>query len=307
MVNLFDDQAFTTARIVRKEPHMLRQDFRRPGRGATERGEAALDARPIPDTLRRRAASVGNLVYLAAVGVVATAIAGVFFTAGFLLLAPPGGATISSFHARAPELQDRSSGPVNSPPAGRGSGPEAGKLGVAAIAPPIPAAGGAPALQSFTVAPLSSFSEPIVTAAADMVPDGLSPGTELATNSVLALSAKSEPAAASLPAIAAVPTPPDTRLSAAEIANLLEHGDAMLRNADVTSARLFYERAAAGGDGRAALRLGATFDPAFLDRAGLRNVKGDAAEASLWYGRALDLGMAEAKRQLSGGDAKRGR
>jgi TPR repeat protein len=87
----------------------------------------------------------------------------------------------------------------------------------------------------------------------------------------------------------------------------LEHGDAMLRNADLTSARLFYERAAAGGDGRAALRLGATFDPAFLDRAGLRNVKGDAAEARLWYGRALDLGMAEAKRQLSSGDAKRGR
>ena len=307
MVNLFDDQAFTTAGIVRKEPHILRQDFRRPGRGATERGEAALDARPIPDTLRCRAASVGNLVYLAAVGVVATAIAGVFFTAGFLLLASPGGAPISNSHAQAPELQDQSSGPANSPPADRGSGPEDSKLGTAAIAPPIPASGRAPALQPFSVAPLSSSAAPIVAAAVDMVPDGLSPGAELATNSVLDLSAKSEPAAASLPAIAAVPAPPDTRLSAAEIANLLEHGDAMLRNADLTSARLFYERAAAGGDGRAALRLGATFDPAFLDRAGLRNVKGDAAEARLWYGRALDLGMAEAKRQLSGGDAKRGR
>ena len=307
MVNLFDDQAFATASIVRKEPHILRQDFRRPERGAAEPGEVALDARPIPDTLRRRAASAGNLVYLAAVGVVATAIAGVFFTAGFLLLAPPGGAPISSSQARAPELKDRWSGPANSPPADRGRGLEDSKLGTAAIAPPTPAPGGAPALQPFSVAPLSSFNEPIVAAAVDMVPDGLSPGTELATNSVLDLSAKSEPAAASLPAIAAVPAPPDTRLSAAEIANLLEHGDTMLRHADLTSARLFYERAAAGGDGRAALRLGATFDPAFLDRAGLRNVKGDAAEARLWYGRALDLGMAEARRQRSGGDAKRGR
>src|SRR5262245_14519390 len=167
MVNLFDDQAFTTARIVRKEPHMLRQDFLRPerdatGRGATERDEAAaLDARPIPGALRRRATSVGNLVYLAAVGVVATAIAGVFFTAGFLLLAPPGGAPISSSHTRAPDLQDQSSGPANPPPADRGSGPEDSKLGNTAITPPISDAGGAAALQPFSVAPLSSFSEPI--------------------------------------------------------------------------------------------------------------------------------------------------
>src|SRR5690242_4685128 len=185
MVNLFDDQAFTTARIVRKEPHLLRQDFRRLGGGATERGEVALDARHIPNTLRRRAASFGNLVYLAAVGVVATAIAGIFFTAGFLLWAPLGSAPVSSSHAQAPEPQDRSPGPANSPPADRGNGPEDSKLGAPAIALPIPASGGAPALQSLSVAPLSSFSDPIVTVAADVVPVGPSPGTELATNSVL--------------------------------------------------------------------------------------------------------------------------
>jgi len=107
----------------------------------------------------------------------------------------------------------------------------------------------------------------------------------------------------------AAPTPatPNLRLSAAEISELLAHGDARLQTGDVVSARLFYERAAAAGDGRAALRLGATFDPAFLGLAGLRNVQGDAAEARSWYSRALDLGAAEAKRQLNSLETKQGR
>jgi len=53
--------------------------------------------------------------------------------------------------------------------------------------------------------------------------------------------------------------------------------------------------------------LGATFDPAFLGLAGLRNVQGDAAEARSWYSRALDLGAAEAKRQLNSLETKQGR
>lgn len=67
---------------------------------------------------------------------------------------------------------------------------------------------------------------------------------------------------------------------------------------DVVSARLFYERAAAAGDGRAALRVGATFDPTFLGRTGLGKVQADPAEALSWYSRAVDLGVADAKRQL---------
>ena len=67
------------------------------------------------------------------------------------------------------------------------------------------------------------------------------------------------------PALAlAAPGPSDT-----EITELLEHGDALLRNGDVSSARLFYERAAGAGNGRAALRLGATFDPKHLVGFGL--------------------------------------
>jgi TPR repeat protein len=64
--------------------------------------------------------------------------------------------------------------------------------------------------------------------------------------------------------------------------------------ADVSSGRLFYERAAAAGDGQAALRLGATYDPSFLARAGLKSVRGDPTVAIYWYRHARDLGANEA-------------
>jgi hypothetical protein len=83
-------------------------------------------------------------------------------------------------------------------------------------------------------------------------------------------------------------------LAATEIAALLARGDALLAQGDVSSARLFYERAADAGEGLAALRLGNTFDPAFLDFAHLR-VRGDSAMAVSWYARARELGAAEAE------------
>jgi len=95
--------------------------------------------------------------------------------------------------------------------------------------------------------------------------------------------------------------------SAAEAKELLEHGDALLRTGDVASARLFYERASAAGDGWAALRLGATFDPAFLERLGLGKLQSDPAAARLWYSRAVELGVMEAKRQLNGLETRQGK
>jgi TPR repeat protein len=76
---------------------------------------------------------------------------------------------------------------------------------------------------------------------------------------------------------------------------LLARGDSLLRAGAVATARQFYERAAGAGDGRAALRLGATFDPVFLDRAGLGKMRADAAMARSWYKRALDLGAADTR------------
>jgi TPR repeat protein len=87
--------------------------------------------------------------------------------------------------------------------------------------------------------------------------------------------------------------------SPAETAALLERGDRLFGTGDVASARLFYERAADAGDSQAALRLGETFDPAFLQRAQLR-VPGDRGLAVFWYGRARELGADEAEILLKG-------
>ena len=59
---------------------------------------------------------------------------------------------------------------------------------------------------------------------------------------------------------------------------------------DVRSARQLYERAVDFGEVQAALRLAASYDPAFLSRAGIQNVPGDPVNAAYWYKRARDLG-----------------
>src|SRR5258708_32843983 len=55
--------------------------------------------------LAASALSVGNLLYLASVGLVATAIIGVFFGVGFLLLGPHASGTYSGSSARNPCLR----------------------------------------------------------------------------------------------------------------------------------------------------------------------------------------------------------
>lgn len=107
-----------------------------------------------------------------------------------------------------------------------------------------------------------------------------------------------QPVAASL----APPQPAAARVPPAEIAALVARGDDFLKAGDIASARLFYERAADAGNGAAALRLGATFDPGFLATAGVRGTPGDPARAVSWYARALDLGEAAAAQHLKGLD-----
>ena len=90
----------------------------------------------------------------------------------------------------------------------------------------------------------------------------------------------------------------------AEIAELIARGDSFLRAGDIVSARLFYERAAEGGDGQAALLAGETYDPRLLARARLRGVQGDRAKAAEWYGRAFALGAPGADALLKNLDAR---
>ncbi|HEY1895923.1 MAG TPA: hypothetical protein VGG62_06610, partial [Terracidiphilus sp.] len=122
----------------------------------------------------------------------------------------------------------------------------------------------------------------------------MSPAGAGPTAGGIALSATLEAA----PAIATLtPITPATRLrlSPAEITALIARGDQLLGTGDVASARLFYERAADVGDGEAALKLGMTFDPAFLSFGRLSGARGDPATAIAWYRRAHDLGQAEAE------------
>ena len=95
-----------------------------------------------------------------------------------------------------------------------------------------------------------------------------------------------------------MPSPPGPRFSLAEIGALINRGDAFLSAGDIASARSFYERAADAGAAAASLRLGATFDPNFLGRAGVRGNPGDPAQAASWYRRARDLGDAAAAERL---------
>ncbi|MBV8131412.1 MAG: hypothetical protein JO282_02715 [Alphaproteobacteria bacterium] len=102
--------------------------------------------------------------------------------------------------------------------------------------------------------------------------------------------------------------PPSTsgsRLSAEEEAALLARGDTLLSVGDIASARLFYERAVDAGGGLAAIRLGETFDPLFLDRVHLSGVRGDPDAALFWYRRARELGAAHAGVLLKALEAKK--
>ena len=88
-------------------------------------------------------------------------------------------------------------------------------------------------------------------------------------------------------------------LPAEQITALLTRGDAFVRTRDIASARLFYERAADAGNGRAALRMGESFDRAFLDSIGIYRMIGDRQVALSWYRRARDLGDTEAAQLLN--------
>ena len=234
--------------------------------------------------------SVGSLLYLGSIGLIAAGIVVVFFGTGFSLLVPAAGGTISG-------SANRADAEVMSLPPSLGNVEQQTFLGPASAPGNQDAALNSAALPAPTETPAIE--------AKDDVPH---------FEPVLASKAPAVTSAA--PANAPVPPPnspavtalaPPSRLSNAELTELLHHGDALLRNGDVASARLFYERAADAGDGRAAFRLGATFDPEFLGRLGLGKLQANPAEARSWYSRARDLGAVDAKGQLNSLETRQGK
>ena len=83
-----------------------------------------------------------------------------------------------------------------------------------------------------------------------------------------------------------------------EVAVLMKQGEQFVAAGDLVTARIVFQRAAETGDAKAALALGATYDPALLARLGVRSVGGDADKARSWYERAKDFGSSEATRRL---------
>lgn len=123
---------------------------------------------------------------------------------------------------------------------------------------------------------------------------------------MLSLSRPADDGPAISPTTSASDERPQDRPPALErdTASLIARGDTFLGTGDIASARLYYEQAADAGNARAAMFLGLTFDPTFLDRAGARGLHGDATQAATWYRRARDLGEPEAVRLLAGLNAK---
>jgi TPR repeat protein len=79
----------------------------------------------------------------------------------------------------------------------------------------------------------------------------------------------------------------------------LTRGKVFLKDGDLASARLLFQRAAAGGNAEAAFILGTTFDPLFIGRMGVVGMEPDIPRARQWYKRAAELGSADASEQLA--------
>jgi len=116
----------------------------------------------------------------------------------------------------------------------------------------------------------------------------------------LGLAAPVPPAAAPSRRNDAAPRPPELSIAEREKAEqLVKQGDQYLAHGKIGGARLFYRQAANAGYALAAIRLGATYDPAELSRLRVEGITPDAVEARKWYERARELGAPEADEHLA--------
>ena len=81
--------------------------------------------------------------------------------------------------------------------------------------------------------------------------------------------------------------------------SMMERGDALLKNGDITPARLLYSQVAKKGIAEGAFAMGNTYAPDFLATLPVRGLTPDIALARSWYRRAEELGSEQAARRLS--------
>ena len=80
---------------------------------------------------------------------------------------------------------------------------------------------------------------------------------------------------------------------------LLARANSLLKDRDISGARLVFERALQAGSSRAAFQLAETYDPRQLSRWRVHGVGGDWAKAQELYLRAHDGGIMEAKDRIA--------
>ncbi|WP_439576354.1 hypothetical protein [Elioraea sp.] len=144
------------------------------------------------------------------------------------------------------------------------------------------------------IAPFAEPEAPRLEAAERALAAAVTPPTPTPVVPPVAVPAPAPPASA--PQAPAAVSPP---LPAATIELLLRRGEDLMRIGDVSAARRFFERAANGGSGLAALHAGGTYDPRVLHALGARGIPPDRAAALAWYRRAGAMGVAEAQARIA--------
>jgi hypothetical protein len=93
--------------------------------------------------------------------------------------------------------------------------------------------------------------------------------------------------------------PQRAALDANQIALLIRRSQDLISEGDVGAARVLLRRAAEADSARAAITLGATYDPVVLETLSAQGVAADIAQARFWYERASALGSKEAQVRLN--------
>jgi hypothetical protein len=176
------------------------------------------------------------------------------------------------------------------------------QAGSASVATPPPAAAPAQsdtarAVKTVSVTPWPASaapqSSPPPAAAAPPSTSGSVP-TKVAPQA--ALQAVPQPAPVAPGAAAGLIT---RQLDADEIDALVRRGETFILQGDFPAARLMLQRAAEAGSARAAVTLGATYDPVMLRKVGVVGFRANPELARDWYERAVALGSTEAASRIA--------
>jgi DnaJ domain len=98
---------------------------------------------------------------------------------------------------------------------------------------------------------------------------------------------------------AAVIAEPQPQLDAKQVDLLIQRSQDLISEGDVAAARILLRRAAEVNNARAAITLGATYDPVVLTTLRAQGVAADVSQARLWYTKASALGSEEARIRLN--------